>query len=112
MRRLNDLPMFAKILIAPLAALLALIGLAALAVWNSAQERTLTGHLDQGIYEQLRESLTLRDAVTLNQARLSDVIVTAANETDAAKITAGIDALLPRFGANLAATAELRTRLV
>ncbi|MEJ0019807.1 MAG: HAMP domain-containing methyl-accepting chemotaxis protein [Acetobacteraceae bacterium] len=111
MRRLNDLPMYAKILIAPSAALLALIALALLSVWNSAGDRALIGHLDQGIYEELRESLLLKDAVTLNHGRLFDVIVTAANETDTAKIAAGIDALLPQFQRDLAFAAGLRTRL-
>ncbi len=110
-RRLIDLPLFAKILAAPLVVLLALILLAVATVSNGIHERRLTQHLDQGIYEQLRQALVLRDAVTLSHARLFEVIVTAANETDTAKITSGIDELLPQFDRHVSAATQLGDRL-
>jgi methyl-accepting chemotaxis protein len=82
---LRDAPLWAKVLLTPAIVLCAMLGMAAVAFVNFAEQDASVRRLDTAVFERLRLAMEARDGVTLFQAGLSDFTSVAVNETDDAR---------------------------
>jgi len=97
--RINDLPLWAKMVIAPLAMLLAMIAMAWMTLGQLSAQRAAIDRLDTVVFERLRQAMALTDAVTSFHANLFHLMSVAANESDQKRRAAMADALGPQMQA-------------
>jgi methyl-accepting chemotaxis protein len=79
---LHHAPLWAKVLVTPAIVLCAMLVMAAVAIYNFAEQDASLRRLDTAVFERLRLAMEARDGVTLFQAGLSDFTSLAVNETD------------------------------
>ena len=104
---LRHAPLWAKVLVTPAIVLCAMLVMAAVAIYNFAEQDASLRRLDTAVFERLRLAMEARDGVTLFQAGLSDFTSLAVNETDDVKHKQIAEALLRQADT----TAELVQRL-
>ncbi len=97
MRTLNDLPLWAKMLIAPVVMLVAMLAMAWMTFGEFGAQRAAIGRLDTVVFERLRNAMAVTDAVTSFHANLYHLMSVAANETDHNRRTEMADALSPQM---------------
>src|SRR6185312_9182221 len=85
---INNLPLWAKSLLAPATMLVAMIALAGILFVYLARQETAVAELNDVAFEDLRQSMLATEAVTGFQTDLYHLTSTAANETDKPKIEA------------------------
>jgi methyl-accepting chemotaxis protein len=85
---INNLPLWAKSLLAPATMLVAMIALAGIVFVYLARQETAVAELNDVAFEDLRQSMLATEAVTGFQTDLYHLTSTAANETDKPKIEA------------------------
>ncbi|HEY1542251.1 MAG TPA: methyl-accepting chemotaxis protein [Xanthobacteraceae bacterium] len=83
---INNLPLWAKCLLAPTAMLVAMIALAGVVFVYLARQQTAVATLNDVAFEDLRQAMATTEMVTGFQSQLYHLTSTAANETDKAKI--------------------------
>ena len=93
MRKLNDLPLWAKMIIAPALMLLAMLAMAWMAAGQSAEQRARLSRLDTVVFERLRNAMTVSEAVTSFRGELYHLMSVAANESDQKRRSDMSDAL-------------------
>ena len=118
MARINDLPLWAKMIIAPAVMLMAMLVLAWMTFGQFGTQRAAIGRLDTVVFERLRHAMAVTDGATSFHANLYHLMSVAANETDqkrrddmAAALVAQmaqVEALLRQLDATLDATARDR----
>ncbi|MGC1559637.1 MAG: methyl-accepting chemotaxis protein, partial [Bradyrhizobium sp.] len=104
---LRHSPLWAKVLVTPAIVLCAMLVMAAVAIYNFAEQDASLRRLDTAVFERLRLAMEARDGVTLFQAGLSDFTSLAVNETDDVKHKQIAETLLRQADT----TAELVQRL-
>ena len=82
---LRHAPLWAKVLVTPAIVLCAMLVMAAVAIYNFAEQDASLRRLDTAVFERLRLAMEASDGVTLFQAGLSDFTSLAVNETDDVK---------------------------
>ena len=80
--RINDLPLWAKMIIAPAVMLAAMLVLAWMTFGQFGTQRAAIGRLDAVVFERLRHAMAVTDAATSFHANLYHLMSVAANETD------------------------------
>ncbi len=88
MLSINNLPLWAKSLLAPATMLIAMIALAGIVFVYLSRQETSVAELNDVAFENLRQSMLATEAVTGFQTDLYHLTSTAANETDKPKIEA------------------------
>jgi methyl-accepting chemotaxis protein len=106
MRKLNDLPLWAKMIIAPALMLLAMLAMAWMAAGQSAEQRARLSQLDTVVFERLRGAMTVSEAVTSFRGELYHLMSVAANETDQKRRSDMSDALVGQMSGT---EAQLKT---
>jgi methyl-accepting chemotaxis protein len=82
MARVNDLPLWAKTIIAPAVMLAAMLVLAWMTFGQFGTQRAAIGRLDAVVFERLRHAMAVTDAATSFHANLYHLMAVGANETD------------------------------
>jgi methyl-accepting chemotaxis protein len=95
---INNLPLWAKSLLAPAAMLVAMITLAGIVFVYLARQETAVAELNDVAFEDLRQAMVATEAVTGFQTDLYHLTSTAANETDKPKIEAIATKLEAKLG--------------
>jgi hypothetical protein len=98
MLSINNLPLWAKSLLAPATMLVAMIALAGIVFVYLSRQETSVAELNDVAFEDLRQSMLATEAVTGFQTDLYHLTSTAANETDKPKIEAIAVKLEARLG--------------
>jgi len=98
MLSINNLPLWAKSLLAPATMLVAMIALAGIVFVYLSRQETSVAELNDVAFEDLRQSMLATEAVTGFQTDLYHLTSTAANETDKPKIEAIATKLEARLG--------------
>src|SRR5581483_3588456 len=80
--RINDLPLWAKMIIAPAVMLAAMLVLAWMTFGQFGTQRAAIGRLDAVVFERLRHAMAVTDAATSFHANLYHLMAVGANETD------------------------------
>jgi len=116
--RIKDLPLWAKMIIAPAVMLAAMLVLAWMTFSQFGTQRAAIGRLDTVVFERLRHAMAVTDAATSFHANLYHLMSVVANETDqkrrddmAAALAAQmkqVEALLRQLDDTLDATARDR----
>jgi methyl-accepting chemotaxis protein len=104
---INNLPLWAKSLLAPAAMLVAMIALAGIVFVYLARQQTAVATLNDVAFEDLRQAMATTQMVTSFQSELYHLTSTAANETDKAKVAT----MATKLATQLAAIAP-RVKLV
>ena len=82
MRKLNDLPLWGKMVVAPAVMLAAMLTMAWMTFGEFGQQRTALERLDTVVFERLRHAMAVTDAVTSFHAGLYHLMSVASNESD------------------------------
>jgi methyl-accepting chemotaxis protein len=98
MLSINNLPLWAKSLLAPATMLVAMIALAGIVLVYLSRQETSVAELNDVAFEDLRQSMLATEVVTGFQTDLYHLTSTAANETDKPKIEAIATKLAARLG--------------
>src|SRR5262245_3591516 len=88
MRSIRDLPLWAKSLIAPAIVLLAMLGMAGVALVDLSRQETGVAALNGDAFAKLQSAMSAIAAAADMQTELYHLTSAAANETDHAKIQA------------------------
>jgi methyl-accepting chemotaxis protein len=80
--RINNLPLWAKMAIAPAAMLAAMLILAWMTFGLFSTQRAAVGRLDAVVFERLRHAMAVTDAATSFHANLYHLMAVGANEAD------------------------------
>jgi methyl-accepting chemotaxis protein len=107
---LRHAPLWVKVLLTPAIVLCAMLVMAAVAIFNFAEQDASVRRLDTAVFEHLRLAMETRDGVTLFQAGLSDFTSLAANETDDARHKQIADSLVRQADATAASVQKLADR--
>ena len=99
MLSINNLPLWAKSLLAPAIMLVAMVALAGIVFVYLARQETSVAELNDVAFEDLRQSMLATESVTGFQTDLYHLTSTAANETDKPKIEAIAAKLEAKLGA-------------
>src|SRR5579872_7360609 len=97
LKRFSDLPLSWKVLIPPALILIALLGIAGIAMKDARQQEAAVQQLDAVVFERLRTALEIKDAITLFHARLYGLMSAAVNESDKKRLESYADALPPQI---------------
>jgi methyl-accepting chemotaxis protein len=95
LNRIRNLPLWAKMLIAPASVLLAMIAMAGMAFMNFGEQRAAINRLDSVVFEHLRQAMAATEAATSFHADLFHLISAGSNETDVKKREAFAASLKP-----------------
>jgi methyl-accepting chemotaxis protein len=98
MLSINNLPLWAKSLLAPATMLVAMIALAGIVFVYLSRQETSVAELNDVAFEDLRQSMLAAEVVTSFQTDLYHLTSTAANETDKPKIEATAVKLEAKLG--------------
>ena len=97
MRTLNNLPLWAKMLIAPVVMLVAMLAMAWMTFDEFGAQRADVRRLDAVVFERLRSAMAVTDSVTSFHANLYHLMSVAANESDQNRRATMADALVPQM---------------
>ena len=109
MHLIRDLPLWAKSLIAPTVALLAMLAMAGTTLHNLTRQETDVATLNGVAFEGLRAAMSATAAAADLHTELYHLTSSAANETDRSKIDAIGQRLLARLGALAAQVQSIAT---
>jgi methyl-accepting chemotaxis protein len=97
LKRFSDLALSWKVLIPPALILVALLGVAGIAMKDAHEQEAAVQRLDTVVFERLRTALEIKDAVALFHARLYGLMSAAVNETDKKRLESYADSLPPQI---------------
>jgi Methyl-accepting chemotaxis protein len=93
MRKFRDIPLLFKVILSPMTAILALVGVGILGVVNANGLETRLTTLNDVVFEEVQQGLELKDSIALFHAHLFALISAGVNENDAQKREKDADAL-------------------
>jgi methyl-accepting chemotaxis protein len=96
-RRFNDLPLAAKVMLTPGIVLLAMLVMAAMAFLSFGDQRSAIRELDGVVFERLNQALLLENTITTYHAGLFHLTSVAANESDAKRLGQMAEQLTPKL---------------
>jgi methyl-accepting chemotaxis protein len=97
MRKFADLPLVLKVLVPPALVLVAMLGVAGIAMNDARHQQEAVDRLDAVVFERLRTALEIKDAVALFHARLYGLMSAAVTETDKKHLETYADSLPPQI---------------
>ena len=111
MKKFSDIPLLFKVVLSPLAAIVALVAVAILGVVNANGVETRLNVLNDVVFEEVQQGLELKDSIALFHAHLFALISAGANENDAKKHERDAAALKDKLkGLSEAVTAAMGTK--
>jgi len=85
MKKFSDIPLLFKVILSPLTAIIALVGVGVLGVVNANGLEARLTTLNDVVFNEVQQGLELKDSVGIFHAHLFALMSAAVNETDAAK---------------------------
>ncbi|MBX9634327.1 MAG: hypothetical protein K2X44_05030, partial [Magnetospirillum sp.] len=85
MMKFSDIPLLFKVILSPLTAIIALVGVAILGIVNANGLETRLTTLNDVVFQEVQQGLELKDSVGIFHAHLFALMSAAVNETDVAK---------------------------
>lgn len=85
MKKFSDIPLIFKVVLSPLTAIIALIGVGVLGVLNANGLEARLTTLNDSIFQEVQDGLELKDSIGIFHAHLFALMSAAVNETDASK---------------------------